>query len=77
MAPGLGPDGVLEAGLKQMIAHICSAVAGCRYCQAHTAHGAHHRGVDSEKIEKLWDYQNDPIFSATEHAALALAQACE
>ena len=71
----LGPEAKLEPGLRQMIAHIASAAAGCRYCQAHTAHGAHERGVQDKKIEALWSYETDPLFSDAERAALALAQA--
>ena len=71
----LGPDALLEPSLRQMIAHIASAAAGCRYCQAHTAHGAHERGVQDKKIEALWSYETDPLFSDAERAALALAQA--
>ena len=74
-APILGPDAALDPGLRQMIAHIASAAAGCAYCQAHTAHGAAHRGVDSEKIDALWSYETSPLFSDAERAALALAQA--
>ena len=36
----LGPNASLDPVLRQMIAHISSAAAGCAYCQAHTAHGA-------------------------------------
>ena len=71
----LGPEAKLEPDLRQMIAHIASAAAGCAYCQAHTAHGAHERGVSDEKIESLWLYETDPQFSDAERAALALAQA--
>lgn len=71
----LGPDAQLEPGLRQMIAHIVSAAAGCNYCQAHTAHGAHERGVANEKIEALWSYETDAQFSEAERAALSLAQA--
>lgn len=70
----LGPEAKLDAGLRQMIAHIASAAGGCAYCQAHTAHGAAHRGVATEKIEALWDYETSPLFSDAERAALALAQ---
>ena len=48
----IGPDAVLDPGLKQMIAHIASSAAGCRYCQAHTAHGAGHAGVSQEKSRR-------------------------
>lgn len=71
----LGPEAKLQPDLRQMIAYIASATAGCNYCQAHTAHGAHARGVSAEKIEALWSYETSPLFSAAERAALALAQA--
>ena len=74
-APILGPDAKLEPRLRQMIAYIASAAAGCNYCQAHTAHGAHEKGVADEKIENLWLYETSPLFDASERAALALAQA--
>jgi len=71
----LGPNAALAPALRQMIAHVASTAAGCNYCQAHTAHGAHERGVADEKIAALWAYQTDPQFSEAERAALALAQA--
>ena len=71
----LGPNAALSPALRQMIAHVASTAAGCNYCQAHTAHGAHERGVADEKIIALWSYQTDPQFSEAERAALALAQA--
>lgn len=74
-APILGPEAKLEPGLRQMIAYIASAAAGCNYCQAHTAHGAHEKGVAAEKIQNLWLYETSPLFDDQERAALALAQA--
>ena len=71
----IGPDAVLDPGLRQMIAHIASSAAGCRYCQAHTAHGAGQAGVSQEKIEALWSYADSPLFTEAERAALSLAQA--
>jgi len=44
----LGPDGLLDGGLRQLIAHVASAAAGCNYCHAHTAHSAHQRGIAAE-----------------------------
>ena len=44
----IGPDAVLDPGLRQMIAYIASSAAGCRYCQAHTAHGAYLMHQDTE-----------------------------
>lgn len=68
--------GELDAGLKRMIATIVSGAAGCRYCQAHTAHGAvKMAGADSAKIAAVWDYQTSSLFSDAERAALNLALA--
>ena len=75
MGAVIGPDAVLDPGLRQMVAHIASSAAGCRYCQAHTAHGADHAGVSREKIKALWSYTDSPLFTEAERAALSLAQA--
>ncbi|MEO0982528.1 MAG: carboxymuconolactone decarboxylase family protein [Pseudomonadota bacterium] len=71
----LGPGGTLEPALRQMIAHVASAAAGCSYCQAHTAEQAHRAGAGDDKIEALWSYETSPLFSEAERAALSLAQA--
>jgi uncharacterized peroxidase-related enzyme len=66
--------GTLDRGLKQMIAAVVSGAAGCRYCQAHTTHGAAHTGgVAAEKIASVWEYQQSDLFSDAERAALDLA----
>jgi len=68
--------GALDPVLKRLIATITSGAAGCRYCQAHTAHGAvKMAGGEAEKIAKVWEYQTDPLFSPAERAALDLALA--
>lgn len=68
--------GELDPVLKRMIATITSGAAGCRYCQAHTAHGAvQMAGGDAEKVGKVWEYETNPIFSDAERAALDLARA--
>jgi len=71
----MGPGAALAPDLRQLIAHIASAAAGCRYCQAHTAHGAERAGVSAAKIAAVWSYDTSPFFSDAERAALALAQA--
>ena len=68
--------GELDPVLKRMIATITSGAAGCRYCQAHTAHGAvQMAGGDAEKIAKVWEYQANDMFSEAERAALDVALA--
>ncbi len=71
----LGPNASIDPVLRQMIAHISSAAAGCAYCQAHTAHGAEHRGADAEKLAALWEFETSDLFSEAEKAALDLALA--
>lgn len=68
--------GELDPVLKRMIATITSGAAGCRYCQAHTAHGAvQMAGADAEKIANVWDFHVSDLFSDAERAALNLALA--
>jgi uncharacterized peroxidase-related enzyme len=71
----LGPGATIDPGLRQMIAHVSSAAAGCSYCQAHTAHGAERAGLSIEKIEALWGDRSGAMFTDGERAALALAEA--
>ncbi|GIX15751.1 MAG: hypothetical protein KatS3mg118_3710 [Paracoccaceae bacterium] len=71
----LGPACSLPPDLQQMIAHVASSAAGCRYCQAHTAHSAARQGADPDRIAALWAHETSPLFTPAERAALALAQA--
>lgn len=70
-----GPGALVDASLKEMVAHIASRAAGCRYCQAHTAHIAEIFGASEEKVEALWTFDRSDLFSPAEKSALALAQA--
>jgi len=70
------PDGGtqnLSPDLIQLVAFAVSLSSGCRYCQAHTSHGAHRRGVDDAKLAEILDYDQSPRYSSAERAALALA----
>lgn len=69
-------EGDVNSGLKQLIAHVFSRSAGCLYCQAHTSHFAHTlAGVEIDKIEAVWEFEQSPLFSSAERAALRLALA--
>lgn len=70
----LGPAGSIDPGLRQLVAHVASNATGCRYCQAHTAHGAVHRGVSQQKLDAAFEFETDPAFSDEERAALRLAR---
>ncbi len=74
-ARGRDPEREISPQLQQMIAYACSAAAGCRYCQAHTAESAHLLKVPDEKIADLSNYGESPLFDASERAALDLAYA--
>ncbi|MEM8705208.1 MAG: carboxymuconolactone decarboxylase family protein [Actinomycetota bacterium] len=63
----------VDPALLQMVAQIASSAAGCRYCQAHTAGGAHRVGVTEEKLADLWLWETSDHFDDAERAALRLA----
>jgi uncharacterized peroxidase-related enzyme len=60
--------------LLNLIAHMASSAAGCTYCQAHTASKIADGGRVSEKLERLWEFEQSSLFSDAEHAALRLAR---
>jgi len=47
--------------------------SGCKYCQAHTSHGANRAGVSPEKIAEILKYKESDQFIESEKAALDLA----
>jgi uncharacterized peroxidase-related enzyme len=69
------PESNVDLKFKRLIAHVISRSAGCQYCMAHTAEGAHKLGVDDPKLDAVWDYQTSPLYSAAERAALDVAVA--
>ena len=66
-------SGLVPRPLAHMISFVTSAAAGCRYCQAHTAHSAERSGVSDEKLAALWDFEASDLFTRSERAALRLA----
>jgi uncharacterized peroxidase-related enzyme len=66
--------GTLPTELKQLVAFVASNAAGCRYCQAHTAHSAERAGASAEKIAAAFEFETSPLFSERERAALQLAR---
>jgi len=57
------------------VALVSSNAAGCRYCQAHTAHTAHGNGVSVAKLQSVWNFKTSELFSPQEKAALSFALA--
>jgi len=72
-AGGIIGGGELERSLKQLIAFVVSNAAGCRYCQAHTSHGAEANGVSPEKIQAAFEFETSSLFTDAERAALRVA----
>ena len=66
-------DGV-DHELKILMSHLASSAYGCRFCEAHTSHTAVGRGVDEERIAKVWEFEQSELFSPAERAALRLAR---
>ena len=72
----MGVPGKVPTDLKWLIAHVASRSAGCQYCSAHTATaGAGRAGLDVDKVEAVFEYETNPIFTEAERAALSFAQA--
>ena len=67
-----GP-GKVENGLKRLVGEAASKAAGCVYCSAHAAHGAREHGVAQEKIDAVWSFEDSPLFTDAERAAINLA----
>jgi uncharacterized peroxidase-related enzyme len=68
-------SGTVDARLKRLISHVASRAAGCQYCMAHTAERAAHLGVETEKLDQVWEYKTSPLFTDAERAALDVAVA--
>lgn len=66
-------NGLISQQLAQLVAHVASAAAGCRYCQAHTIAHAEHLDVEPEKLRHLWLFETSDHFDDAERAALRLA----
>ena len=67
--------GRLTSEQKRLIGHIASATAGCRYCEAHTALAAKRYGAADERLAKLWEFRDCPLFTGAERAAFEFALA--
>ena len=67
------PDGTVDPALRWMVAHVTSVANGCQYCSAHTFKNGADNGVPQDKLEALWEFETNPIFSEAERAALRVA----
>ena len=63
----------IDMQIKQLIALASSLSSGCKYCQAHTSHGAERAGTKEEKIVEILNYAESEHYSDEERAVLDLA----
>ena len=63
----------LDMQTKQLIALASSLSSGCKYCQAHTSHGAGRAGTEEKKISEILNYKVSDSYSEEERAILDLA----
>ena len=63
----------IDIQTKQLIALASSLSSGCKYCQAHTSHGAERAGMENEKIVDILNYVESTKYSDKEKAVLDLA----
>ena len=63
----------IDMQTKQLIALASSLSSGCKYCQAHTSHGAERAGTKEEKIAEILNYSESDYYSDEERAVLDLA----
>jgi uncharacterized peroxidase-related enzyme len=66
--------GQLTSEFKRLLAFVSSNTAGCRYCQAHTIRAAERYGSSPKRLENVWDFKNQDVFTDAEKAALQFAQ---
>jgi alkylhydroperoxidase family enzyme len=71
----MDPEGAVDLGFMRLIAHFASRAAGCQYCEAHSLIAAEIHGVPQEKLDAIWDYSSNPLYSEAERAALDYALA--
>ena len=63
----------IDIQTKQLIALASSLSSGCKYCQAHTSHGAERAGVSANKISDILKYTESDLYDIRKRALLDLA----
>ena len=68
-------ESLVTVDLKMLIANMTSYAVGCTYCQTNTYEATRNVSTDNEKLNNMWEYRTNPIFSDAERAALDIALA--
>jgi uncharacterized peroxidase-related enzyme len=69
----MDPAGEVPLGFKRLVAHIASMAVGCQYCEAHSLVAARIHGVSDEKLAQILCYEDSPLYTEAERAALDFA----
>lgn len=69
----LSNDGELPADLKELCRVKIAFEHTCGYCGTVRSNAAKQSGLSEEKIQQVWDYENNDIFSPKEKIALRFA----
>jgi alkylhydroperoxidase family enzyme len=67
------PESKVDRGFKRLIAFVASRAMGDAYSMAHTASGALHFGIATDKLDAVWNYATSPLYHPAERAALDVA----
>ena len=62
-------NGTITSEQKRLFAFLSSSTTGCRYCQAHTLLAAERYGASKERLENIWDFENQECYTESEKAA--------
>ena len=62
-------NGSITSEQKRLFAFLSSSTTGCRYCQAHTLLAAERFGASRERLENIWDFENQECYTESEKAA--------
>ena len=65
----------LSVQFKQELFTMASLASGCQHCQSHGAFHLNALGVETARIQALWEYETSLLFSEAERAALDLIRA--
>lgn len=74
LSKSINAPGEIAPELKRLVGYFVSLAAGCRYCTAHAGLNASHSDISPEKIEAIWEYETNPLFSDAERAAFRFTQ---
>lgn len=70
----LGSCESVERQLKVLMSHVASISYGCRFCEAHSGSFAIEKGIEAERVAKVWEFETSDLFSEAERSALRFAR---